>query len=117
MQIGIDIVSVRRIEEIYGRFGSRFLKRFFSEEEIKYCLARKNMVECLAGRFAAKEAFYKVLPYNLQKKFVFKEIEILVDSTGKPYYRLPSPLSVSEVALSITHEKEFAVAVCTLIRR
>ena len=117
MQVGIDIVNIGRIERLYKRFGDRFLKKVFSDEEVKYCLARQNVGECLAGRFAAKEAFYKALDNNLQKKISFKQIEVLADSTGKPYYRLPAELGALNVALSITHEKEYAIAVCTLIRR
>ncbi len=117
MQIGIDIVKVKRIEELYKNFGERFLRKVFSEKEIEYCLARQNVAECLAGRFAAKEAFYKAVDHTLQKKIALRNIEVLADSTGRPYYRLPSQLSALQTALSITHERDFAIAVCTVIRR
>ncbi len=117
MQIGIDVVKVERIRRLHREFGDKFLKKFFSEDEINYCLARRNVAECLAGRFAAKEAFYKALDHTLQKKIALREIEVLADTTGRPYYRLPSHLGALKTALSITHERDFAIAVCTLIRR
>jgi len=117
MQIGIDVVNVERIRRLHREFGDRFLKKVFSDHEINYCLARQNVAECLAGRFAAKEAFYKALDHTLQKKIALREIEVLADTTGRPYYRLPSYLGAIQTALSITHERDFAIAVCTLIRR
>ncbi len=117
MQIGIDVVNIKRIDKLHRQFGERFLRKVFSDEEVKYCLARQNIAECLAGRFAAKEAFYKALDSNLQKKISLKQIEVLADSTGRPYYRLPANLGALNTALSITHERDYAIAVCTLIRR
>lgn len=117
MQIGIDIVRIERVKKIYERYGERFLKKVFSEREIAYCLGKRNAAECLAGRFAAKEAFYKALETDLQKKITLKEIEILADTSKRPYYNLPPHLDGISTALSITHEREYAVAVCTVIRR
>ncbi len=117
MQIGIDVVNIERVNKLHEEFGYKFLKKVFSEDEIKFCLARQNIAECLAGRFAAKEAFYKALDHSLQKKISLKNIEVLADSHGRPYYRLPTELGAIETALSITHERDYAIAVCTVIRR
>ena len=117
MQVGIDIVHVGRIKKLYEQYKKRFLERVFSEREIAYCLGRKRFFECLAGRFAAKEAFYKALDSNMQKKTALKDIEILVDINGRPYYNVPLEPGNLSIALSISHEKEYAVAVCTIIRR
>ena len=39
--IGTDILDIRRIEKTINRFGNRFKKRIFTQNEIKKCEARK----------------------------------------------------------------------------
>jgi holo-[acyl-carrier protein] synthase len=53
---GIDIAEVPRIAESIERFGERFLRRIYTEDEIRYCDSKANRVERYAARFAAKEA-------------------------------------------------------------
>ena len=38
---GNDITSVKRIEEAIQRGGENFLKRVYTDEEIKYCESRR----------------------------------------------------------------------------
>ena len=58
--VGIDIVEISRIREKIA--GNRaFLKRVFTEEELKYSLGKKNQYQRLAVRFAAKEAVWKAV--------------------------------------------------------
>ena len=35
--IGIDLVEIARIEEVFARRGDRFRERVFTEGEISYC--------------------------------------------------------------------------------
>jgi holo-[acyl-carrier protein] synthase len=48
--IGTDILDIRRIEKTINRFGDRFKKRIFTENEIKKCEARKLSTNCYAKK-------------------------------------------------------------------
>ena len=59
---GIDMVEIQRIKDSIQRYGDNFVRRIFTDEEIKYCESRKNgRYESYAARFAAKEAVSKAL--------------------------------------------------------
>ena len=117
MKIGTDICSLNRIENAYKRFGNRFLERVLTENEIKYVTsAPKHMISRLAVRFAAKEACVKALGtgwYGVG----FQEVEIGRKNSGEPTLILHSraekrakQLGLSKFQVSLSHEKEFAVA-------
>ena len=105
--IGVDIVSVKRIEDIYKKFGEVFLHKIFLEkeiEEINKITNQKRKLEKIAGKFAAKEAVIKALKgTNMQ----FKNIEIISDEAGIPSCRIEG----MKVEISISHERDFAIAV------
>jgi holo-[acyl-carrier protein] synthase len=58
---GVDIVEVPRVAAAIRRFGTRFLQRVFTENEIRYCESKHNKAERYAARFAAKEAAAQVI--------------------------------------------------------
>ena len=58
---GVDIAEVPRIRESIERFGDRFLRRVFTEGEVRYCEHKVTRYESFAARFAAKEAGMKAL--------------------------------------------------------
>ncbi|HSE48224.1 MAG TPA: holo-ACP synthase, partial [Terriglobales bacterium] len=58
---GIDITEVDRVARAIARYGERFLRRVFTEAEIRYCESKKNKAERYAARFAAKEAALKAI--------------------------------------------------------
>lgn len=100
--VGVDIISVKRIKDSIETYGERFLNRVFTENEIEYSKKLFNYAEAFAGRFAAKEAIIKVKG----KMIPFKKIEILNMDDGKPYAQ-----GFENVSISISHEREFAVAI------
>ena len=59
--IGLDATDIPRISSAIERYGDRFLHRVFTEDEIAYCLRRRNAAPHFAGRFAVKEAAMKAL--------------------------------------------------------
>lgn len=118
-KIGSDICSIRRIEEVYDKFGERFLDRILTPQEKSYVLSRKqkeDKLARLAGRFAAKEATSKVLGTG----FIgvsWKEIEVLRLPTGAPQLRLSGraqeraqDLKLNHFELTMSHEKDYAIA-------
>jgi holo-[acyl-carrier protein] synthase len=73
---GIDIAEVPRVAESIARFGERFLRRIFTEEEIRYCDSKANRIERYAARFAAKEAAMKALGTGWSHGIRWRDIEV-----------------------------------------
>jgi holo-[acyl-carrier protein] synthase len=85
--LGIDATDIPRVADVFKRYGDRFLRRVFTEEEIAYCTRRRNPVPHLAGRFAAKEACMKALGTGHSRGVLWKDIEV-VRRGGPPQLRL-----------------------------
>ncbi|RLA87911.1 MAG: hypothetical protein DRG34_04995 [Deltaproteobacteria bacterium] len=119
--IGVDIVKVDRIEQAVERWGDRFLKRIFTAAEIERCQQRARPAQCLALRFAAKEAFAKALGLGMRKGLRWRDIEVVHDHLGKPdlllhnqAQRLLEAMEASRTWLSLSDERESALAVVVL---
>ncbi len=118
-ELGIDIIKVERISSALERFGDRFTRRILTEGENAYV---RNRPETLAGRWAAKEAVSKVLGLGV-RGVGWREIEIVRLPTGQPTVRLhdralarSEQLGMARIAVSISHEREYAVAIAFGIR-
>ena len=110
---GVDIIEIPRIKQVLDRYGQRFLNRVFTLDEIAYCRGRAPN---LAGRFAAKEAAMKALGTGV-RGVSWKDIEVIRADSGAPSLRLhgraekrAERLQMSEMSLSISHSREYAVA-------
>ena len=111
--IGVDIVEIGRIKEAVEHWGERFLKRVYTEAELA---AYRNKPSSLAVRFACKEAVMKLLGTG-RNDVRWREIETLSHSSGKPLVNLygrarskADELGIREIAVSLSHSKEYAVA-------
>lgn len=106
--VGIDIIELKRIEQLIERT-EKFADRILTiEEKKKYeTLSGKRKIEFLAGRFSAKEAYSKAVGTGIGKELSFLDIEISQDENGKPYIHRPIK---NGVHLSISHSKEYAVS-------
>jgi len=118
-ELGIDIIKVDRIRATLRRFGARFADRVLTEREAAYV---RNRPETLAGRWAAKEAVSKVLGLGV-RGVGWREIEIVRLPTGQPAVSLTGrafgrarQLGMGRIALSISHEQDYAVAIAFGIR-
>ena len=118
-ELGIDIINVQRISDALARFGARFPKRILTDAENAYV---RNRPETLAGRWAAKEAVSKVLGLGV-RGVGWTEIEIQRLPTGQPSVRLhgraakrAEQLGMERIAVSISHESDYAVAVAFGVR-
>ena len=124
MAVGIDLVSVREIERSIERFGDRFLRRLFTEDEIAYAVSSPpRAAERLAARFAAKEAVKKALGPHADSA-VWRQIEVRRTPAGSPEIRLhgaareaAAAAGISELALSLSHEGDYAVALVAAARQ
>src|SRR5215210_9326073 len=118
-ELGIDIIKVDRIRAALARFGPRFSNRVLTESERRYVRGRP---ETMAGRWAAKEAVSKVLGLGV-RGIGWRDIEIERLPTGQPAVRLhgraarrAEQLGMARVALSISHEADYAVAIAFGVR-
>ncbi|MCD6239260.1 MAG: holo-[acyl-carrier-protein] synthase [Thermotoga sp.] len=112
--VGIDIVLNRRLDS------DPLKKRLFSNREHEIGSKRRGNLQYYGGRFAAKEAFLKAAGVGLGA-IPFKAIEILDDDNGKPYLasneiieEFKNQKGITVVNISISHEKEYSVAVVIL---
>ncbi len=112
--IGIDIVRVDRMRQVVQRWGERFLRRVFMEDEIAYCYKKKDPFLSLAARFAAKEAFIKAL--GLRVSATLTDIEVTNDFGGKPSIQTRGNLRTFLgkngllAHLSLSHERDYGIA-------
>jgi holo-[acyl-carrier protein] synthase len=118
-ELGIDIIKVARIQASLERFGERFSRRVLTPAEQRYVRGRP---ETMAGRWAAKEAVSKVLGLGV-RGIGWRDIEIERLPTGQPAVRLhgraagrAEQLGMGRIALSISHESDYAVAIAFGIR-
>ncbi len=107
---GIDIVELRRIEQIVKK-QPRFIERILTEmERADYAaLHERRKIEWLAGRFAAKEAFVKAVGTGISAQFRWHDVEIRNEASGKPYIAVLKPF-YGRIHLSISHSMDYAIA-------
>lgn len=124
--IGIDTIDVARIAKAIETYGDQFVKRIFSEEEIAYAMGRPHAAEHFAARFAAKEAYAKALGTGVRRKFIWKEVSVRRELSGRPVIRLSATMAARAreviggeyvIHLSLTHTPTLAEAICTIERR
>ncbi|MGE5507724.1 MAG: holo-ACP synthase [Chitinophagales bacterium] len=122
MRVGVDLVDIARLGRILERRPS-FASRVFTEGELSLAedmgLAKRR--EFLAGRFAAKEAVLKGLGTGLAAGIAWRDIEVLRGPGGAPLPRLSgraaevaAALGVTQTRLSLSHDREKAVAVAIM---
>ncbi|MFA6534776.1 MAG: 4'-phosphopantetheinyl transferase superfamily protein [Candidatus Babeliales bacterium] len=128
--IGVDIVQVSRFK-FWVNYPAQQLAHVFSQPEIEYIFSgsQELTMQRMASRFAAKEAFYKALSNTLTR---FKKTEETISflSSCKAVWVMSGPWEVPQLVvdwsffekrlaiklpdldtnLSISHEKDYAVA-------
>ena len=116
--IGVDIVKNKRVQSSIKN--KNFINRIFSKDEIFISKKFKNKTSFFSKRFAAKESFAKALGTGVRGSLNFKDIQIINDSLGKPYYLINSKIKSLikkklkvqnfNLFLSISDEKEYSIA-------
>ena len=115
---GIDIVKISRIVSMIDKYNDTFLKKCFTDNEIRYCDKMSKAGLHYAGRWAVKEAFYKALSPSCQNFSFWHSIEVLSGSNGRPEVtvltdelkKVMVSEEISSILVSISHEREFAIA-------
>ena len=116
--IGVDIIKNKRIKSLLKN--KNFIKRTFGKKEVHLSRKISNKDLYFAKRFAAKESFAKALGTGFRNNLNFKDIEILNDKIGKPYYfksikidnivRQKFNIKKYNLFLSISDEKDYSIA-------
>ena len=86
--LGSDIIDIGRVGKTIKKFGNRFIRRIFTDEEIRRSENRKNRIASYAKRFAAKEACSKALGTGFSKGVFWKDIKIANSLSGEPMLKL-----------------------------
>ncbi len=118
--LGVDLVDVERVEAILAK-RQTFRQRVFTPEEIEYCESQGSPAACYAARWAAREACRKALGGIADMGW--KDVSVQRDASGPPRLSLQgssreraAELGVSEVLLTLTHERRMAAAFCLAVR-
>ena len=116
--IGVDLIDNKRIKSLIKK--KNFIKRTFSDKEINKSKTIINKSNFFAKRFAAKEALVKSLGIGFRNNLNFKDIEILNDDIGKPFYYKSKKINniickkfkinKFDLFLSLSDEKDYSVA-------
>ena len=116
--IGVDIIDNCRIRDLLKKKG--FINRTFSKNEILKSKRISNKSNYFSKRFAAKEAFAKALGTGIRNNLNFKDIEVINNKMGKPYYLINKKIKQLiikqkkvknfELFLSISDEKDYSIA-------
>ncbi len=116
--IGVDIIQNKRIQSLIKN--KDFILRIFGKNELKLSKKISDKTNYFAKRFAAKESLAKSLGTGFRNKLNFKDIEILNNKMGKPYFFKTKKidniiykrfkLKKYELFLSISDEKDYSIA-------
>ena len=114
---GVDLIEISRIKNSMKKYSGKFEERVFTSKEIDYCRSKADPSKHFAARFAAKEAVLKSLGTGMAEGITWKDMEILNQASGRPILTLTGKgrdifesLGLRHIHISITHDRQYAVA-------
>jgi len=119
--IGTDIVNISRFKKMKSI--KSFSKKVLSVDELKISSTynEEKLIKYLAKQFAAKEAISKAFGTGIRKPILFKELEVLRDENGKPYFnplgdikKTLINLGITKTHVSLADESEHVIAFAIL---
>lgn len=117
----MDLVSVSRIRAAIDRHGGRARRRLFTVRELADCDDRLDPAECMAARFAAKEAAFKAVGTGKGAGIRWTDVEVITEGGGRPRLELSggtaeraSALGTSQIHVTLSHEAGLACAFVVL---
>lgn len=121
--VGIDLVEVKRVEDMLERKGERVLEKLLTDRERGYCMRQAAVGQHVAARIAAKEAAYKSLQLRDDARAIgWRDIEVVRRRDGGPTIefhglakRIAEECSVSRVLVSLSHTSSQAAGVVILL--
>ena len=120
VKCGTDIIEIERIRKSIEELGQSFLKKVYTENEIKYCESKgKQKYQHYAARFAVKEATFKAISDQLDSKFqiTWTDIETNNDDNGRPIININNIDNgeIENIDVSISHCKQYATAIVVVL--
>jgi holo-[acyl-carrier protein] synthase len=122
--IGTDIIECPRIGKMIEHHGELFLRRVYTEREIRYCQARKHAIEHFAGRWAAKEAILKAIGTGRSHGIAWTNIEVRTGTDGRPQVMVCGAArettverGIADILVSISHCRTYATAYAMAVGR
>jgi holo-[acyl-carrier protein] synthase len=115
--IGTDIIECPRIGKMIEQHGELFLRRVYTEREIRYCQSRKHAIEHFAGRWAAKEAILKAIGTGWARGIAWTDLEVRNGFDGAPRVLVCGGAKeaalrrgIGDILISISHCRTYATA-------
>jgi holo-[acyl-carrier protein] synthase len=122
--IGTDIIECPRIGKMIEHHGELFLRRVYTEREIRYCQARKHAIEHFAGRWAAKEAILKAIGTGRSHGIAWTNIEVRNGLDGRPQVMVCGTAreimlerEIADILVSVSHCRTYATAYAMAVGR
>ena len=109
--IGVDTVSIKRIQDAVSLLGDSFINSILTKKERAEYDKRKRCPFYLAKRFAAKEAIGKALGSGIATDY-----SVLNHDSGKPYVQPKYPSIHQAIHISLSDEQEYATAYVVIER-
>ena len=116
--IGVDIVQNKRIKNLIKN--KIFINRTFGKKEIMISKKFFDKTNYFAKRFSAKEALSKAFGTGFRNNLNLKDIQILNDELGKPYFLKTKKIDTIifkkfkirkyDLFLSISDEKDYSIS-------
>ena len=115
--IGTEIIECPRIGRMIEHHGELFLRRVYTEREIRFCQAKKHAIEHFAALWAAKEAIFKALGTSASRGVAWTDIEVRTGSGGRQRIWISGEakvvavrLGIADILLSTAHCRTYATA-------
>jgi len=113
--VGVDIVDIRRIDNLLQKFQNHFIKKIFTKKEAEYCLSKKNPSNYFAKMFSIKEATIKAISDT--DGLTWHNMEISHNNNGKPIMilsgnamrNLKNKANNFSIHISTSDEKNYAI--------
>jgi len=119
--VGTDLVAVSRIEKIIEKWHEKFVRKIYSEGEIRYCSSRGYPAQHFAARFAAKEAFLKGVGLGMAGGVGFRDVEVTTGAGGEPELdfhgrarEMVDRAGITKSHITLSHTDRYAVAFIVL---
>src|SRR5205823_3300231 len=121
--IGTDIVECLRIGRMIERHGELFLRRVFTEQEMRHCQARRRATEHYAAHWAGKEAIFQALGTGWRRGLSWTDVEVVQAPAGPLRVVLTGSVRdlaerqrIGEVLLSLAHCRAYATGYAVALR-
>lgn len=115
--VGVDVELISRFGHDSILKNDIFLRKIFTDKEIKYCFSRSVPEASFAVRFCGKEAVIKAVNHFGNYLIPMTNIEIINDLNGSPRVAFFDENSKKfHVRLSLSHAQDSAVAFAVVWR-